>query len=446
MRDYGAIRSLFVPDLNAPDDGVQFNYEGVARTQLGILKNLMSFNNLQQLCRTVVLPDGTEIFVQSVYGQDTIRITPPSATIEAPGEIPQTMELLLPSTIIVGASGNGGEPPVFYPCMWVNGLVKALPTPANTTGLAAAISKDLSTIVGVIGSSPGVWDRQSLSYLTIHSLPIPPYGGGYDSGYATCVDRTGSKVIGYTPNATNDIGFIWDKSTGIASALPSLAPTDGYKSRPLGCSIDATTIVGFRHTGYSGYTPAGSLPLIWQQDPITLEYSVETLPLPSGMTNGLAQGVNADGTVIIGSAYYVSPSNVPDYNHNVVWVNGEVIDLGVGASGVDVSDDGNTLLVWTENGHSATIGRDEFGNYTQYTDLGNPPASPSGSSLTAYAISPDGTVVVGSTGYSAFNWKGGQYGLLQPSVTGYIGYAYDVGILSPDPDSTLTIPISSVPA
>lgn len=60
-------------------------YLGIARTQLGILKNLMSFQELKQLSRTVELSDGTRIFVQSIFGQDTIRIDMPEI-IEAGGE------------------------------------------------------------------------------------------------------------------------------------------------------------------------------------------------------------------------------------------------------------------------------------------------------------------------------------------------------------------------
>lgn len=52
-------------------------YTNIAKTQLGILKNLMSFNDLKQLSRTVYLGDGTRIFVSSVFGQDSIRIDTP---------------------------------------------------------------------------------------------------------------------------------------------------------------------------------------------------------------------------------------------------------------------------------------------------------------------------------------------------------------------------------
>lgn len=52
-------------------------YTNIARTQLGILKNLMSFNDLKQLSRTIYLGDGTRIHVSSVFGQDSIRVYVP---------------------------------------------------------------------------------------------------------------------------------------------------------------------------------------------------------------------------------------------------------------------------------------------------------------------------------------------------------------------------------
>jgi len=61
-------------------------YLGIARTQLGILKNLMSFQDLKQLSRTVELSDGTRIFVSSIFGQDTIRIDAPEIAPRGAGE------------------------------------------------------------------------------------------------------------------------------------------------------------------------------------------------------------------------------------------------------------------------------------------------------------------------------------------------------------------------
>lgn len=77
-RETGVVRQRLDGDTAAAQ-----RLNGIARTQLGILKELMAFGGLQQLSRTVRLGDGTEIFVQSIFGQDTVRITPPVTVVEA---------------------------------------------------------------------------------------------------------------------------------------------------------------------------------------------------------------------------------------------------------------------------------------------------------------------------------------------------------------------------
>lgn len=78
-REVGEVRFGFTGDTKAAQA-----YGGIARTQLGILKNLMSFNNLQQLSRSIKLSDGTTIFVSSIFGQDTIRVDVPVIEEAAP--------------------------------------------------------------------------------------------------------------------------------------------------------------------------------------------------------------------------------------------------------------------------------------------------------------------------------------------------------------------------
>ena len=55
---------------------------GEGRHQLSILKNLMSFGNLQQDQRTVPFADGTIIKCLSCFGQDVINIFVPSEGAE----------------------------------------------------------------------------------------------------------------------------------------------------------------------------------------------------------------------------------------------------------------------------------------------------------------------------------------------------------------------------
>ncbi len=70
MREDGPVRFRFEGAAEAAQ-----GYIGQARTLLGILKNQMRLGGLQQLSREITLSDGTRLFCQSVFGQDTIRIT-----------------------------------------------------------------------------------------------------------------------------------------------------------------------------------------------------------------------------------------------------------------------------------------------------------------------------------------------------------------------------------
>jgi hypothetical protein len=58
------------------------DYIGEAQLQLGILKNLMSFNRLNTLSQTFSYPGGVRITVSSVFGQDSIAIDAPPRTAQ----------------------------------------------------------------------------------------------------------------------------------------------------------------------------------------------------------------------------------------------------------------------------------------------------------------------------------------------------------------------------
>jgi hypothetical protein len=78
MRETGPVRKRFDGDIEAAKD-----VTGFARTQLGLLKQQMELNNLQQLVRSFVLADGTTLTVQSIFGQDAIHIEAPTTTVAA---------------------------------------------------------------------------------------------------------------------------------------------------------------------------------------------------------------------------------------------------------------------------------------------------------------------------------------------------------------------------
>lgn len=83
MRELGPTRKITDGDPVSADAQI-----GVARTQLGILKNLMRLGAVSIGVRTIRLPDGTELRVSSVNGQDLISIVTPVAA--SPGnDVPE---------------------------------------------------------------------------------------------------------------------------------------------------------------------------------------------------------------------------------------------------------------------------------------------------------------------------------------------------------------------
>jgi hypothetical protein len=103
MRDTGVITKGFSGDTDAA--AVQ---TGVARTQLGILKNQMAFSGLQVGARTIRLADGTEMRVSVSGGVSRAEIyTPASTTPEVEQPVIETPQV---------------EPPEIHPTVANTGL------------------------------------------------------------------------------------------------------------------------------------------------------------------------------------------------------------------------------------------------------------------------------------------------------------------------------------
>jgi hypothetical protein len=86
MREFGPVRFLLGNSREEAEAAKP--YMGIARTQLGITKNLMNLGGLQQYARVITLPDGTVIRCQSVMGQDFVAITPPGSPSRKPTSEP----------------------------------------------------------------------------------------------------------------------------------------------------------------------------------------------------------------------------------------------------------------------------------------------------------------------------------------------------------------------
>lgn len=84
MRDTGPVSKQLTGDTEATAP-----YMGVARVQLGILKNQMALGNLQVGARTVQMPDGTTIRVALIGGVSRVAIDSPGVVVETQPEQPQ---------------------------------------------------------------------------------------------------------------------------------------------------------------------------------------------------------------------------------------------------------------------------------------------------------------------------------------------------------------------
>ena len=181
-RDTGPIRIR----LNG-DRTVAQQYLGIARTQLGILKELMGFNSLPQLTRTVRLADGTVIHCQSVFGQDTVMITPPVRAVEVADEA---------GAAVVEAVNRV-----------VDYVGVAMPNPVPYRGVSIGVVDNAPTInVTSTTTGSGASQVTTRAWEARHSDGAAAGGGSgtqsvvYD-GHALPVEQAGTTVIFYVYSA-----------------------------------------------------------------------------------------------------------------------------------------------------------------------------------------------------------------------------------------------------
>jgi len=267
--------------------------------------------------------------------------------------------------------------------------------PGGTAGSEAfAVSADGSVIVGQT-SSPNYlqafrWTRQT-GIVGIGFLP------GHGESMANAVSADGSTVVGWSAHPLGrPQAFRWTSATGM-TALGTLA--GGTESQAFDVSADGSLVVGkstsrtrtnseaFRWTNSTGMVRLGDFP-------------GETYPY-------IAQGVSANGAVIIGSA--IAPPGGEAYR----WTQSDgMVGLGgfpgalLASEAWDVSADGSVIVGSSPSTRSA--GREAF-RWTRdggMVGLGDLPGESFYSQ--AFGISGDGTIVVGKSdairGESAFIW------------------------------------------
>jgi hypothetical protein len=132
MRDTSPIRKAFTGD---PETAIA--QAGIARTQLGILKNQMALGGITVGARNVLLPDGTTMRVSSVNGQHSVTVDTPTSQPEQPEqptfpEPPEPPKFVPPlaSPALAVYAGAVGTP----------GIVDIVPTQLNGKNITEANS------------------------------------------------------------------------------------------------------------------------------------------------------------------------------------------------------------------------------------------------------------------------------------------------------------------
>jgi probable HAF family extracellular repeat protein len=163
--------------------------------------------------------------------------------------------------------------------------------PGGTASYAFGVSGDGQVVVGASDGSEGRairWTRTG-GVESLGALPTRPPGGDATSG-ATAVSADGSVVVGTGDNRA----FRWTAPTGIV-ALDESAPTDFLENYANGVSADGSVVVGtlavsgteaFRWTAAAGFEGLSDL--------------IGGGVGGNGFPNSRAQGVSADGLVIVG--------------------------------------------------------------------------------------------------------------------------------------------------
>lgn len=212
MRDTGPARRRIDGDSEAAAP-----YVGPARTMLGILENQMRFNELAQGWLTRYMPDGTEIAVRSIFGQQTVSIYGPTTGGEVVDLVLSKETFKLPTE----------EPP------------QPSKQPAQTSSLAVCGTCHFEIVLP--DAAPIQYDRAFIwqpgqKPVDLGVLP------GTDSSFAFAISGNGVVVGECTGGDIGPRAFRWSKGTGMQD-LGAIGE-GGHYLRATGVSADGHTVAG----------------------------------------------------------------------------------------------------------------------------------------------------------------------------------------------------------
>lgn len=222
-----------------------------------------------------------------------------------------------------------------------------------------------------------VWAQASLVGV---GIPV-----GANSSSANSVSADGSMIVGtaFYPSSNDPTAYRWTRSGGMFLQASS-GNTEGLR-----ISADGSTLVG----GYYSFWPPGVQTAGYKWDSGGLH-------LAPHWFDQTANGVSGDGSIVVG---HVSSSISPPYQA-YTWSGNTLTTLpnplGGSADARTISQDGTVVV-----GSAASLAA--VWRNGAFTSLG---ALPGFTSSTAYGISGDNTVVVGTLGLTnthAFRWTQG---------------------------------------
>ena len=228
----------------------------------------------------------------------------------------------------------------------------------ETFSMAFDLSADGSTVLGQSDSLEGAqlfrWNIDT-GFSAVPSFdPGPAF---FPNFFATSISGDGSSVAGYAFTGATLEGLKWDSINGF-ERIGMLDPQEGGSPMSVGMDIsgDGSAIVGY---GSAPSTPAIAA-LLWTSSMglVSLEYLPDDEPEPFFYSQSFAYGISDDGQTVVGSSS--SSKHV---------------------------ERGEQAYRWTQG-----TGMQPLGFLTGEI------------SSVAYAVSADGSVVVGQSGFSAFRW------------------------------------------
>ena len=228
----------------------------------------------------------------------------------------------------------------------------------GTFSMALDLSADGSTVLGQSDSADGSqlfrWNLDSGFSIVPSFDPGPAF---FPNFFATSISGDGSSVAGYAFTGTNLEGLKWDPINGF-DCIGILDPAEGGSLMSVGMDIsgDGNSVVGYG----SAPSTTSIAALLWTSTMglVSLEYLPADEPEPFYTSQSFAYGISDDGQTVVGAS---------SSNKHV--------------------DRGEQAFRWTQG-----TGMQPLGFLTGEI------------SSVAYAVSADGSVVAGQSGFSAFRW------------------------------------------